>query len=113
MRNRLVPTIIASLPLAYFIGFFAMMFGRPIDFDLVMPIHAAACILTVLVIGVSFVHALRKLPSGEKTGWLLGLGFMGQIVAPVYWWTQPWKSWMSSMPADRCPTCNRAMPVSF
>ena len=113
MRHRLLPTAIASLPLVYFVAFFAMLVGNPMAFDYIVPIHAVMSIATLLIIGVTFIHALRKLPAGEKTGWLLGLGFIGMIVAPAYWWTQPWTGWMSSMPADRCPTCNRPMPVGF
>ena len=113
MRHRLLPTTIASLPLIYMVAFFAIMFGQPMAVDYIFPIHAVMSIVSLLVIGATFIHALRKLPAGEKTGWLLGLGFMGCIVAPAYWWTQPWTGGLSSMPADRCPTCNRAMPVSY
>ena len=65
---------------------------------------------SLAVIGTTAAHVLLRMPKGERASWLLGVLFMGQLIAPLYWWKQPW---LVETNGDRCPACDRMLPSAL
>ncbi len=86
--------LVTIWPLVYMVYFFCMIssrsFGDSDSFDVLMALHGATMGIMLLTLGGYIAHIMTRLPSADRTSWLLIVLLAGPIGAPIYWYSKIW-----------------------